>query len=103
MRLRSAPRRSMASLQVEIVYAQPQRSMVKLLALEPGSTVEDALALAAMDADFSPIDLAAAPVGIFGRVVPRDRALEDGDRIEVYRPLAEEPKIARRRRAQQRR
>jgi putative ubiquitin-RnfH superfamily antitoxin RatB of RatAB toxin-antitoxin module len=93
----------MASLQVEIVYAQPQRSMVKSLALEPGSTVEDALALAVLDSDFSAIDLAAAPIGIFGRVVSRDRALEDGDRIEVYRPLTEEPIIARRRRAQQRR
>jgi putative ubiquitin-RnfH superfamily antitoxin RatB of RatAB toxin-antitoxin module len=93
----------MASLQVEIVYAQPQRSTVKVLALAPGSSVGDALAVAALDADFSGVDLAASPIGIFGRVVPRDRALVDGDRIEIYRPLVEEPKTARRRRAQQRR
>jgi putative ubiquitin-RnfH superfamily antitoxin RatB of RatAB toxin-antitoxin module len=37
-------------------------------------------------------------VGIFGKVVQRDQPLQDGDRIEIYRPLAEEPKLARRNR-----
>jgi putative ubiquitin-RnfH superfamily antitoxin RatB of RatAB toxin-antitoxin module len=38
-------------------------------------------------------------VGIFGKLVHRDHALNDGDRIEIYRPLMEEPKLARRARA----
>jgi hypothetical protein len=38
-------------------------------------------------------------VGIFGKVARRDVKLRDGDRIEIYRPLQEEPKLARRNRA----
>jgi uncharacterized protein len=38
-------------------------------------------------------------VGIFGRVASRDMKLSDGDRVEIYRPLVEEPKLARRKRA----
>jgi putative ubiquitin-RnfH superfamily antitoxin RatB of RatAB toxin-antitoxin module len=31
-------------------------------------------------------------------VARRDQPLKDGDRIEIYRPLMEEPKLARRKR-----
>jgi putative ubiquitin-RnfH superfamily antitoxin RatB of RatAB toxin-antitoxin module len=43
--------------------------------------------------------LAGSALGIFGKVAQRDQPLKDGDRIEIYRPLAEEPKLARRNRA----
>jgi uncharacterized protein len=83
---------------VEIVYAQPQHSILKALQLAPGSTIADALATAAADPDFFGVDLAHAAVGIFGKVARRDHPLKDGDRIEIYRPLLEEPKLARRKR-----
>ena len=38
-------------------------------------------------------------VGIFGRRVPPATRLADGDRVEIYRPLALDPKEQRRRRA----
>jgi len=40
--------------------------------------------------------------GIYGRRVPLDTQLADGDRVEILRPLAADPKEARRRRARQR-
>jgi uncharacterized protein len=86
-------------IRVEIVYAQPQRSIAKSLSLPPGALIADALKLAAQADDFQDMDLASATVGIFGQVVSRDRPLKDGDRIEIYRPLLEEPKLARRTRA----
>jgi uncharacterized protein len=86
-------------MRVEIVYAQPQRSISKSLLLSPGATVADALAAAALDQDFLGVDLANSPVGVFGKVARRDVPLNDGDRIEIYRPLQEEPKLARRKRA----
>jgi putative ubiquitin-RnfH superfamily antitoxin RatB of RatAB toxin-antitoxin module len=55
--------------------------------------------LAALDPDFAGVNLANSPVGLFGKVVGADQALNDGDRIEIYRPLGEDPKIARRQRA----
>lgn len=71
------------------------------LDLPQGATVADALELArakigaAADAAF----WARAPVGVFGELCKRDRRLVEGDRIEIYRPLAVDPKAARRERA----
>jgi uncharacterized protein len=87
------------SIRVAIVYAQPQRSISKSLQLSPGATIADALAEAASDANFRGVDLVNSPVGIFGKVAHRDVKLKNGDRIEIYRPLLEEPKLARRKRA----
>ncbi len=86
-------------IRVEIVYAQPQCSVVKSFNVPCGALIADALRLAAADQDFLGIDLSGSVVGIFGKVARRDRPLNDGDRIEIYRPLAEEPKLARRQRA----
>jgi uncharacterized protein len=86
-------------INVEIVYAQTQRSIAKSLELPQGARIADALAQAASDQEFSGVDLANAAVGIFGKVAPRDQLLKEGDRIEIYRPLLEEPKVARRKQA----
>jgi putative ubiquitin-RnfH superfamily antitoxin RatB of RatAB toxin-antitoxin module len=45
------------------------------------------------------ISLEKQAFGIFGRRVPPGTRLAPGDRIEVYRALAMDPKEARRRRA----
>jgi len=84
---------------VEIVYAEAQRAVVKSLSLPRGSRLADALLLAAQDAQLQGLDLSCTPLGIFGQLAQRDQVLNDGDRIEIYRPLAEDPKIARRKRA----
>jgi putative ubiquitin-RnfH superfamily antitoxin RatB of RatAB toxin-antitoxin module len=86
-------------LKVEVVYALSQRSICTALLLAPGASVADALRLAAADRNFQDLDLGNAAVGIFGKVTGRDQPLKDGDRIEIYRPLLEEPKLARRKRA----
>ena len=86
-------------LNVEIVYAQTERSIAKSLKLPQGARIADALAQAASDQEFSGVDLGRATVGIFGKVAPRDQLLKEGDRIEIYRPLLEEPKLARRKQA----
>ncbi|HEX3949422.1 MAG TPA: RnfH family protein [Steroidobacteraceae bacterium] len=87
-------------ISVEIVYAEAQRGIAKLLMMPRGALVADVLARAASDQDFAGVDLTAtAVVGIFGKRVPRDQVLKEGDRIEIYRPLLEEPKLARRKRA----
>jgi putative ubiquitin-RnfH superfamily antitoxin RatB of RatAB toxin-antitoxin module len=88
-------------LRIEIAYAEPQRAIVKTLRLPPGSRVADALRLAALDPDFTAVDLANSALGIFGTLTRTDHALREGDRIEIYRPLAADPKAARRARAKQ--
>lgn len=81
------------ALRVEVVRAWPERAEVRPLRLPDGATVRDALAACAVEA---------SRVGIFGRRVALDARLADGDRIEIYRPLAADPKEARRRRARRR-
>jgi putative ubiquitin-RnfH superfamily antitoxin RatB of RatAB toxin-antitoxin module len=86
---------------VEVAYALPDRAVIKTLRLPSPATLGDALDLAAADADFSGVDLSQAAVGIFGRAAGREQLLNAGDRIELYRPLAVDPKDARRARAKQ--
>lgn len=86
-------------MDVEVVYALPERQHVVTLSLPSGATVADALEAVASRPPFDELDLQAIPVGIFGDRVPRDRRLEPRDRVELYRPLSVDPREARRRRA----
>jgi putative ubiquitin-RnfH superfamily antitoxin RatB of RatAB toxin-antitoxin module len=100
---RSAPRKSTASveargIQIEIVLAQPERTRSLTLSLPPGATVADAVNRAAECTEFSEVNWQATPLGIFGRLVSGDQVLKQGDRVEIYRPLAADPKTARRKR-----
>lgn len=78
-------------MRVELVYALPERAEHRTLELPVGATARDALAAAG----FSDVHT----VGVFGKRVALDHALREGDRVEIYRPLAIDPKEARRRRA----
>lgn len=87
----------MAEMTVEVVLAQPGGMLLKRLRLQAGSTVADAIAAADLGEDEGPAD--PQRLGIFGRRVPPEHPLRDGDRVEVYRGLLVDPKEARRRRA----
>ena len=78
------------ALRVEVVRARPDGAEVREVRLPEGATVRDALAACGMKG---------SQVGIFGKRVGIDARLVDGDRVEIYRPLATDPNEARRRRA----
>jgi len=78
------------ALKVEVVYARPDGAQAVDVRLAEGATVRDALAASGLKGN---------QVGIFGKRVTLDTRLADGDRVEIYRPLAIDPKEARRRRA----
>lgn len=80
-----------------MVYALPDRADSVVLMLGENSTVQDALRASGVLERNPGAD--ARRVGIFGRKVSLADRLADGDRIELYRPLAMDPKEARRRRA----
>ena len=90
-----------ADIGVEVTYAELHRAIVKAYRLAPPATIDDALRLAAADPEFAGIDFAGSAVGIFGRVAAQGQMLADGDRVEIYRPLAADPKSARRARARE--
>jgi putative ubiquitin-RnfH superfamily antitoxin RatB of RatAB toxin-antitoxin module len=49
------------------------------------------------------IDLAHAKTGVYGKLVSLDAPLADHDRVEIYRPLIVDPKLARQRRVDKQR
>ncbi len=88
-----------ACLLIEVAYASPSHSAVKAYRFDAPASVAAALLRAAADPAFAGIDFEHCTVGVFGRIVGTDQPLADGDRVEIYRALAEDPKSARRRRA----
>lgn len=92
----------MALLKVEVVYALPGAEDAVTVRLPPGGTVRDAILGSGMLLRHPEIDLAAQKLGIFGRPVTAEKAVADGDRVEIYRALLIDPKEARRRRASKR-
>lgn len=84
---------------VEVVYAGSdsciERHRVELC---EGSTVMRAIEVCRIEPSLLAGSIDPARLGIFGRKVAPDQLLHDGDRIEIYRPLALDPKEARRRR-----
>ncbi|HEY4291867.1 RnfH family protein [Luteibacter sp.] len=88
----------MAEIAVEIAYAGPEGQAVIPLAVPQGTTAWQAVELA-MPKLPSGVRPDPARLGIFATKVPADRVLEEGDRVEIYRPLILDPMEARRRRA----
>jgi putative ubiquitin-RnfH superfamily antitoxin RatB of RatAB toxin-antitoxin module len=90
---------SAPDIRVEVAYATPERQAVKVLTLPAGSRVEQAIRASGLLEEVPAIDLGQAQVGVWGEPVELDAVLEDGARVEIYRPLIADPKEARRRRA----
>ncbi len=88
-------------MQVEVCYALSTVATRIAVTLEPGATVEQAIAASRIVALLS-LDRDALGLAIFGRRATPDTVLEDGDRVELLRPLSVDPKEARRRRAEKR-
>ncbi len=81
-----------------MAYAERGWQFLRALELDAGATVADAIVASglAMERPFAADGLAA---GIWSKPCARDRVLQEGDRVELYRPLKADPKEARRRRA----
>jgi sulfur carrier protein len=85
-------------LQITVVICAAPRSVVEyVLQLPPRATVADALK-ACEAAQRLSAAMSSAAVGVWGRQVAPDYQLAQGDRVEVYRPLKVDPKVARRER-----
>jgi uncharacterized protein len=86
------------SIHVTLAYSPAPRQVVeKVLVLPPQSSVQDALKFANL-ADFSTDE--PYTLGIWGKKTTLTYALQDLDRLELYRPLKVDPKVARRERFQ---
>ncbi|MDO1527327.1 RnfH family protein [Fulvimonas sp. R45] len=86
-------------IMVEVACALPDRQKTYRVELAAGATAWQAVVAAGVAQDWPDLSIDPVQLGVFGRQVAADHVLHDGDRVEVYRPLALDPKEARRRRA----
>ncbi|POU03807.1 MULTISPECIES: RnfH family protein [Enterobacteriaceae] len=87
-------------IRVEVAYALPEKQYLQRVTLSEGATVEEAINASGLLELRSDIDLAKNKVGIFSRPAKLADAVQDGDRVEIYRPLIADPKELRRKRAE---
>ncbi len=89
------------SIYIEIAYATPDNQMILECRVAPGTNPRDAVINSDIAEYFPEIDKEGCDIGIFGKVIRKDHTLENGDRIEIYRPLIADPKEVRKKRAEQ--
>ena len=89
-----------------VAFATPARQWLWQLELRDDANVADALAEARAQSTEGRVSVDEVPwdadVGIFGELCDRSAVPQDGDRIELYRPLTSDPKESRRERARAR-
>ncbi|MEI7293469.1 RnfH family protein [Paraburkholderia tropica] len=87
-----------ATLSIDVCYALPDAQTLIGVRLAPGATVQQAIEASGVLARHPEIDLTTLKVGVYGKLKPLDTVLADHDRVEIYRPLLVDPKLARQRR-----
>lgn len=97
---------TVSEVNIEVAIALPERQEIMALKVPLGTTARDAVeqsGLVRKYAGFLDTDLS---LGIFSRLLngavlplPEDYVMEENDRVEIYRPLAKDPKQARLERA----
>ena len=85
---------------IEVAYATPERQLLLSVPVPEGCSLSEAIDRSRIRDEWPEIEVDMAKVGIFGRKMPPDTVLREGDRVEIYRPLIADPKEARRRRAE---
>ena len=84
---------------VTVVYSAKPRTVVeRVLMLPRGCTVVQALRACGWMDGVEQDGLATAGQGVWGRKVALSHVLKDQDRLEIYRALTVDPKVARRER-----
>lgn len=86
---------------VEVVYALPEKQYLRKVTLTEGATLQQAIEASGLLALRTDINLEKNKVGIYSRPAKLNDTVQDGDRVEIYRPLTADPKALRRMRADQ--
>lgn len=86
-------------MDIVLVFAPTAREVHELrLSVPEGTTLKEALHIAGWLERFPVIEQAPMATGIWGRKSSPNTPLRPGDRVEVYRELRVDPKVARRER-----
>ena len=69
-----------------------------VVSVPAGTTARQAIERSHIVTQHPEIDLSTQSIGIFGKIQSLDTTVSPGDRVEIYRPLIVDPKLARQRR-----
>jgi len=97
---RGAERAGDREAAVEVVYALPDEQRIVSVALTPGLTAGEAVRRSGLLEAYPEIERPLV-LGLFGEPIGEDRPLAAGDRVEISRPLARDPRDLRRERVAQ--
>lgn len=86
-------------MNITIAFADAQGAQIEPLELPPGSLLADALTASTLAARLAQ-EHGSLTAGVWNHVRELDTLLADGDRVELYKPLIADPKVARRLRAE---
>ncbi len=80
---------------VEVVYATAELQRVVRVSFTAGLTAVEAVRRAGLTEEFPEIQGRPLVLGVFGERVAEDRQLVPGERVEICRPLPEDPRAMR--------
>jgi putative ubiquitin-RnfH superfamily antitoxin RatB of RatAB toxin-antitoxin module len=84
---------------ISVVYSSgPRNTQEVVLQMPPASTVADAVRASRLLEVLADAAVDQLTLGVWGRKAGANQLLNDGDRVEMYRPLLVDPKVARRER-----
>jgi putative ubiquitin-RnfH superfamily antitoxin RatB of RatAB toxin-antitoxin module len=88
-------------MRITVVYSPAPRQVLEcVLDLPEGATLRQALQASGLLETRPELAQGTPDAGVWGRSAKPSQVLEDGDRVELYRPLRVDPKVARRERFQ---
>lgn len=92
---------------IEVVYALPEEQQLVSQRVQVGTCARDALnivltqGLVVIDATDAIGGANSVSLGVYGQAVDDTYVMKNGDRLEIYRPLLQDPKERRRKIAEQ--
>jgi len=83
-------------IDLEVAYGKADRQTVVALTMPAPTTVAEAITASGILEEFPEIDLQQQKVGVFSQLCRLETVVSAGQRIEIYRPLQQNPMDARR-------
>ncbi len=89
----------MYKIKVSIVYAVPEKQWLNEFHVQRGTSAQELIVKSNILNEIDSLtgtDINVLKLGVFAEKVNLDYLLEEGDRLEIYRPLTADPKEVRR-------
>jgi putative ubiquitin-RnfH superfamily antitoxin RatB of RatAB toxin-antitoxin module len=83
-------------INIKVVYATASEQRLLNVRMPAGVSIRQALLYPGVAEYFPEVDPHRVAVGVYGELVADDYRVQDGDRLEMYRPLESDPRDRRR-------